>query len=511
MNTDAKRTTVAAAPGNLAAYQQLISSALATDRATALVSLLPVIAGDHSLSYEARVRLLQVACSVAATSPQPLADIGKTPLRRTLLVFQPWFGFEFDRLIRAAHEQGHLLALFSGFRVSGRRKFSDLAPHNFRSFQHGGVRLWDLSSYRLSTQLRCLPEQIDPQTPTVMNVIRQVYGEAADLLDEARLFIRFYRPESVIYAQGYDLIAAVVRQVAVEAGVRVVALENVCVRDRLGWDDVSGIAVNSHGARSYYLRFREHVSHEAAKGSVQTYFTSIDRNKLTEHLSGSSTDLVQFHGKTVLFLGQVSTDAAILFGRRGEFRSQIESMVACARYAERAGSRLVIKLHPKESPSNPQPEPNFRALTAEWLAGHSEFTRLRTALGERLIVDTENTLNTFGLIKQADVCVTTNSQAGLEALALGKEVLLCGNAFYGGLGFTHEAWSPNDLERFLDAVLDQGIRLNVDAQAQVFFHIFTQYFCLPKAESSVVALAAGRPVFPRTDLVASESPHSQAA
>ncbi|HYC71893.1 MAG TPA: hypothetical protein VEB66_11840 [Opitutaceae bacterium] len=475
------------------AYQQLLSSALNSGRAQDLPALLRLVTGDHTLPYNSRLRLLHAVCSVAASAAEPLGSFGDVPARRALLVFQPWFNFDFLRMVRTALDDGLLLPVFAGFRTTGRRLPAGVTAENFQAFEYEGYRLWDICAYRLATSLRCLPEDIDARQAVALARIRQVYGEAAELIDEARQFVRFYRPESVIYAQGHDLIAAVVRHVAIRAGIRTVALENVFHREKLGWEDIAGVAVNTNLARNFYWRYRDLIPAAEADRTVERYFAQVDSHKLTEHVSRNARTLPPSPGKTVLYLGQVATDAAVLFGRRGEFRSQVDAMLAAGRAADRLGARLVIKLHPKESPHNPSTEPYFRELTAQWLAAAPEFVRLRETLGERLIVDADNGLHTYMLIRAADLCVTMNSQAGLEAAALGREVILCGDAFYGNLGFTHEAHVPAELEDLIESVLSGSARVNADARSRIFFHTFTELCCLPKQEATLLQLARGRP------------------
>ena len=57
-----------------------------------------------------------------------------------------------------------------------------------------------------------------------------------------------------------------------------------------------------------------------------------------------------------------------------------------------------------------------------------------------------NSLDTYAIIEAANAVVTINSGSGLEALIKGKEAILAGNAYYGGLGFTHHAPGPQAME-----------------------------------------------------------------
>lgn len=70
----------------------------------------------------------------------------------------------------------------------------------------------------------------------------------------------------------------------------------------------------------------------------------------------------------------------------------------------------------------------------------------------------------------------------------GSEVVLCGEAFYGNLGFTHEAEDPATLGLALDRALDEGGRRNVGSDAKRFFCTYLEGLCLPKSRATIASL-----------------------
>ena len=103
--------------------------------------------------------------------------------------------------------------------------------------------------------------------------------------------------------------------------------------------------------------------------------------------------------------------------------------------------------------------------------------------------DHTNGYDTYSIIKNADVCVTINSQAGLESLLLGKIVITCGNAFYNCLNSVYQALNKHHLGFLLSQILketDSGVDMD---QVYKFFYIFCEKYCLPKNESSYLRLA----------------------
>jgi 2-polyprenyl-3-methyl-5-hydroxy-6-metoxy-1,4-benzoquinol methylase/predicted SAM-dependent methyltransferase len=108
-----------------------------------------------------------------------------------------------------------------------------------------------------------------------------------------------------------------------------------------------------------------------------------------------------------------------------------------------------------------------------------------------LFVDSENEYDTYQLIDRADLCITINSQAGLEALLKGKELVLCGTAFYGGLGFTHKADDAATLAVCIDRALDAGLARNTSDAARRFFHVYLNHTCCEKTPHAIAELLAG--------------------
>jgi len=438
-------------------------------------------------------RSLRLCASFAEVALHPPAGLRLPPLR-TLLAYQPWFGIDTPSMVSECLERNRLLVLFSEETQPSWNAPDGIHADNFRSLAHRGVNLWLVSRYRLAVALRKFHECIDPALADDQAALRGYYAHAVALIDKACAYFDCYRPDSVVIAQGYDIVSAVLRNLAIARGLRVIALENIFRKDRLLWDDVSGISVNRNLARNYYWRHRDSLADETARQSVAAYLDRVKSAKSGEHAS-PTTPLPADSGDslpTITYLAQVSTDSSVLFGLRG-FDSQVDVITALAAYAAARQVRLIVKLHPKENPAFQDEMTSVRGLTAQRLALHPDFTALRFELGDRLVLDDSNRFDTYDLIRRAQVCVTINSQAGLEAAIHGREVVLCGDAFYGALGFTHEATDARSLEFALDRVLGDGLRLNHGDAAAAFFHIFTELYCLPKSVESVLRLLSGRP------------------
>jgi tetratricopeptide (TPR) repeat protein len=450
----------------------------------------------NDLGASEKQRSLRLCACFAEVSLKPPA-VMYLPKDRTLLAYQPWFGIDAPSIVSECLKTNRLIVLFN----EETRPSSDLTDgiheSNFRTLTHRGVNLWLVSRYRLAVILGKSHRLIDAKLADDQAALRGHYAHAVALIDKAYAYFDCYRPESVIIAQGYDTVSAVLRQLTIARGLRVICLENIFQTDRLLWEDTSGVVVNQNLARNYFWRYRDFVSDEVARRSVNRYRANLKGSKSDQHASpltrlpnGPASAL-----PTITYLAQVGVDSSVLFGLRG-FRSQVDVITALAAYASVRPLRLVIKLHPKENPAFKDEMSTVRGLTSRALAESPRYAALRAELGERLIIDESNSYDTYDLIKRAQVCVTINSQAGLEAAIHDREVVLCGDAFYGSLGFTHEVTDAQSLEFVLDRILRDGLRLNHGLDAGAFYHIFTEFYCLPKTVRSVMRLLEGRALSP---------------
>ncbi len=454
------------------------------------------LAAESAITDHEALRLIMLCFRAAVAASRSVRE-HEVPGRAVLFGHQAWFGFDMRRLVSRSFDDGVLLVLMDGEPAAGADRLTEVNNENLRSLTHRGISLWSVCVYRLMVQLRSLPSDFDLDVPGHLDAVQALYGAAMAAIDEANAFCDFYHPDSIVIAQGYDIVAAALRNVGLQRGVRVVAIENTFHRERLLWEDISGIAVNINQAKNYFWRYRDSIPDELAAGSVDAYLRSMGTLKSVEHTSPAGAMLAPSPGQacTITYIGQVGVDSSVLFGLRG-FKSQVEVIAALAAYAAENSCRLLIKLHPKESPRYPDPVPYYRRLTAGWLEQHAGFQESRRQLGPSLVLDDENQFNTYDLIRQADVCVTITSQAGLEALLLGKEVVLCGDAFYGSLGFTHEATDECSLRYQLGRVLHNDHRVNDPIQCAKFFHSFTELYCLHKSENALLELLSGRPPLP---------------
>jgi capsule polysaccharide export protein KpsC/LpsZ len=252
-------------------------------------------------------------------------------------------------------------------------------------------------------------------------------------------------PDAVLVFQGGYFDSRCVVEVARRLGIRVIGVENFMIPGTVVLDDLSGQIINRHRiARlgSELLEVRD-VSTESLEKTWHWWHDSLAAKPL-EHKTGGvdrPEDLrrelrLPGDGKLLLLLAQVTTDASVvldspLFQSQWDF---IEAVIEVTRKIP--GLTLIIRLHPKEKTgSAPGGKPYDRMTFMELRRrGVLELDNVRVVEDARF--------NTHSLIKMSDVCVTLNSQSGLEAALLGKPVLVCADAFYGRKGFTWDLGHP---------------------------------------------------------------------
>ena len=420
-----------------------------------------------------------------------------------------WFGIDYQALRQQCAHGG---ILYVPARLSHHRSAATVVsidPASYRSIRYQGVPLFDACLLDVCVACGVTPDRLDPDDASHWSVIVDHIHCAADVVRVARKALDDAQPDVVVIPLGYTTPGAVYRYLAILRGIRVLALENSFNNARLVWDDLSGIAVNRVPARNSYWRWTDLVDEETAASHVRSYLSSVKAGKRDDHRSPATRwTRVPEAGSTVLFLANVLTDSSVIFNSR--VGSGADAIKAAARWTLAHGCTFVLKVHPRERPGSPvlrralpRAEYSYEGLTMRALREDQAFWELVSG-SPRCVIDADNRYDTYDLIRQSDACITVCSQSGLEALMMGKETVLLGDTYYGGLGFTHDVHHIDQVGSALDAALDRA-RSRADARKIAkFFYIFDQLYCVEKSTDGVATLirrTLGRerlPVLPAT-------------
>jgi len=340
--------------------------------------------------------------------------------------------------------------------------------------------------YAACVKLECMPWELDryPAATALLATHHDIFDQYVQLLKTVNKWCPI---STVAYAQGYHPTSYALRAFAISMGKRVVAVENTSNSTRFLWDDVSGITVNHNSARNMFWRHQHHTTLDVVNEYCDNMVTSFRKVKTADHLSGS--ERAPTDSPFVLVIGQVYSDAAVLFGSR-ESWSYLDMIQAVLTHSRPLNQRVLLKLHPKEftgcDPINNTP---YQQLTYRKLTDTKALDANHTA-----IVDTQNKYDTYDLIRRCSCLVTLTSQTGLEAATLGIPVIVCGRAFYSAMGFTLSCDRPEDMAHALSQSCHMAPqeRKEIEQRARKFSYIYFNRYCKSKSHSAFLDLLRPR-------------------
>ncbi|MBT4519003.1 MAG: hypothetical protein HOC23_03275 [Halieaceae bacterium] len=350
-----------------------------------------------------------------------------------------------------------------------------------RQRRYQGVPLYDCILYEICLEIGLTPNELDLAIEDHASRIAGAQEAAARYVDEVLAYIDCFAPELILIRNPYRAENALLRRVATLKELRCLSFEHV-INNRIIWDDVSAVSVNSPQAQVYLQRFDLEVNTAQARTFADDYLAQIKATKRREHQSGTRAWEQKGKAPVILFLAQVYTDTSVAFSG-SDYATPIDAILALVCYAEKIGAQLLVKIHPHELVEGTESPTNKR------LRDCKEAMDYFTTNG---LLDANNTYDTQSLIAAADVCVTDTSQAGLEALLTGKEVITLGRAYYSGLGITHDLDVRSQLAPTLDRILDgTDKRADRDTVAR-FFYLFSEKYCVPDNTDGLAALLEER-------------------
>ncbi len=129
---------------------------------------------------------------------------------------------------------------------------------------------------------------------------------------------------------------------------------------------------------------------------------------------------------------------------RSAFASMMEWVIATVRrFAARPDLQLVIRIHPAEVRGT---LPSRQKAAGEL---HRAFARLPPNV---FVVPPESRLSTYALLSRANAALIYGTKTGVELAAMGVPVIVAGEAWVRGKGFTHDARTPEEYFGLLDAL-----------------------------------------------------------
>jgi hypothetical protein len=165
--------------------------------------------------------------------------------------------------------------------------------------------------------------------------------------------------------------------------------------------------------------------------------------------------------KVLLLLGQVCFDTAITYGATHTADIVELARIAAEAVARRPGWALVVRPHPLEHGSLP-------GMPARIEHGPSYVRLMEAGLNDlpQVRVQDPRTVSPYAMMRVSQAGLTITSQSGLEMAAMyGKPVVVAGDAFFAGKGFTRDAGTKEGLGASILAVLEEPV-LSAEAHAK---------------------------------------------
>lgn len=162
----------------------------------------------------------------------------------------------------------------------------------------------------------------------------------------------------------------------------------------------------------------------------------------------------------------IAWDAAILF-RDVAFQSMSEWVLETIRhFAGRADTQLVIRCHPAEVKREIETVEKVADIVRRHFDPLPDNVRL---------VPAESHVSTYTLSEVVDVGVVYTTKVGLEFACRGVPVIVVGEPFYRGKGFTRDPETPEEYFRMLEAS-ERGARMGAEAVARAKKYAYYYFY-----------------------------------
>lgn len=389
-----------------------------------------------------------------------------------------WLGLSNERLFFLGLKRGYNILFTDDEVIYEKDYFFDIS-NDYKDITFKGVNLFQAGLYNICFDLKVSVKNIDLNVELHKKTILLWLNRCANFISKVLPIFEVRSVSKVVIFQGHFYKQAILRQLAILYNIEVLCLENTFNKNKAVWDSVSALTVNNNSARNYYWRYRDVLDIKKAEEYTLNYINKVKEQKMPEHDTPMKRYEKISNRKTILFIGQVYLDSSTLLGI-WDYKDPIEIILSLVNYCMENNMHLIIKLHPKERSSE-----HFYNDTLKHIESNAELaSKIRGS--DSILLDDENEYDTYSLIDAADVCVTINSQAGVEALIKGKDVILCGMSSYGGMGFTYEAYNKEMLKHSLDMKLKDNISLIKNDDISKFFYIYNELYCIRKDEVSVL-------------------------
>lgn len=237
------------------------------------------------------------------------------------------------------------------------------------------------------------------------------------------------QPDAVMIFNGFFYQERLMCELAHDRGCRVVAHENSSFRDRKIFSKTGYVGNWTDPAAENRFRLRARVLTENQRDMVRAYMNDVFSGKVNTIGQASADSEEEVRRKLgikdsqriALLIGQVPFDVVMVYDLQ-VFNNMLEFILGTIKvFGDIPDYTLVVRLHPFE----------------ETIGGDRTWHQIKNLdmpANVRIVHSKE--INTYSIMSIADFGIASTSQAALEMAAMHKPVILVGEAFFGGHGFT---------------------------------------------------------------------------
>jgi hypothetical protein len=399
-------------------------------------------------------------------------------------VLDPWICRTCDLYARHAHALSGLptewlsASIPPGAEARAREAVARLSSEEYRGFRYNGYDVGRIVRTSVAHFLRT--DKID-QDPQSADVYREWMITGAWLTEAAEVILDRHRPDVVVMLNGLFAPEWIMLEAARRRGIRIVAWE-VGYRPETFFFQHG--RPNDMCDNDYWPRFRDVPLTDAENERLNHYMAERESGggyliNYFPDLQDSVEDLCRQFGidrsrRIAVLFSNITWDST-LFERNTAFGGMAEWLEETIRYfSQRTDAQLVIRIHPAEKILSGASRDSVMALIRRTFP---------TLPANVVVVPPDSGASSYALMRLADCGLVYGSTTGLEMGARGIPVVVAGQIYYGGHGFTIDPPSPSAYLAALDDVLEGRLPIPREAMKEAwrryaYFAIFRSTLAL---------------------------------
>lgn len=340
-----------------------------------------------------------------------------------------------------------------------------------------GINLYEVSLYNICNELKIFKNELNFEKH--YEIIKKWYSLAKSIILKLTPIFKNNEFSLSIIFHGHLLLDACLLALSKLNNVPFLSLEATANKDRVVWDNVTGKVITYNLSSYFFSEFQNLRDTNQILEYCNFFKNNVLANKRNEHISVLEEKSIPIKEPFILFLAQVYNDASQLFALEDDFSNPVDVIESLVNIGRIYKFPIIVKLHPKEFVGkDPVMKEPYDFIT---------YKRIKKLESKNVLIDFDNSYNTYDLIYKSKFVVTVNSQAGLEACLYDKPVLSYRNGFYSNLGFTYDYKLKNDLSNIIQKIIKSKKPKNRNLSlAKLFFYVFFEKYCLVRTESSLV-------------------------